>query len=249
MTMNGIRILNDNKLVRAVLHDGRTAFEDLEVDAAAIELPSDIELNEYQYYVQKVGFYIVHTLTWCKQLDLAIEFLSNYDYSKKIEASRADHLIYNLENYLIRLNSVYDRVLQVVNAVFHLCVNEENVGHSVIVSNYKVQHRPEIFAHIKAVKKFLQEYEQARHTLIHKHSWLDFKLRRIELFYLQDLEGPPESDAWKGNLKTFRANYLRDYIAEKKAEFSKINEGLAELLDELLGALLDEYERQKHRLR
>ena len=84
------------------------------------------------------------------------EFLSNYGYSKKIESTRADYLIYNLENYLIRLNSVYDRVLQIVNAVFHLCINEENVNHSVIISNYKVQHNVTVHNSIWSVESFPQ---------------------------------------------------------------------------------------------
>ncbi len=238
-------ILNSNKLLLAAITDGEKAFDGIDVDKSGISLPEDIDLDEYQYYVHKVGFYLVHTITWCKQLDLAIEFLSNFDYSKKINASRADHLIYNLENYLIRLNSVYDRVLQVVNAVFHLCISEENVGHSVIISNYKVQHRPEIVTAIKGVQKYLKDYAQARHTLIHKHSYMDVKLRKIELFYMNNLENLPHDDTWKKNLKSFRSNYLRDFIAEKKDEFSNINTGLFKRLGELFDVLWEEYERQK----
>ncbi len=115
--MKGFTNLTDNKFVIEVLNDCRAFFTEIDFNPTDLELPEAV-LDEFQYYVHKVGFYLVHTLTWCKQLDLAIEFLSNYDYSKKIEASRADHLIYNIENYLIRLNSVYDRILQIVNAAF-----------------------------------------------------------------------------------------------------------------------------------
>jgi len=204
--MNEFEILKANALVDAVMNDGRQAFADINVSATAIELPEDIELDEYQYYIQRVGFYLTHTLTWCKQLDLALEFMSNFDYSKRINSSRADHLIYNIENYFMRLNSVYDRVLQIVNAVFHLCINEENVSHGVVVSNYKVQHRPNIINKIKAIQKFLQDYAQTRHTLIHKHSWLDLGLRKIELFYLNDLTKSQENDEWRKVLKYHRAN-------------------------------------------
>lgn len=247
--MNGFKNLTKNKFVIEVLNDGNSVFSDIEFDPTALELPEDTELDEYQYYIHNVGFYLVHTLTWCNQLDLAIEFLSNYDYSKKIEATRADHLIYNLENYLIRLNSVYDRVLQIVNAVFHLCVNEENVSHSIIVSNYKIQHRVNIFSSIKKIKKSLKDYAQARHTLIHKHSWQDLKLRKIELFYLNTLDDPSQSDEWKTRLKQHRARFLGEYISEKKTEFKKINSSLAVLLSELFDLLLTEYNQQKIKLR
>jgi hypothetical protein len=246
--MDKLPNLNSNKLLKAVLKDGDKIFIGIKVDHSAIELPEDLELSEHQFYIHNVGFYLVNTLTLYKQLNLAIDFLSNFDYSKKISATRADHLIYNVENYLIRLNSVYDRILQVVNAVFHLCISEENVSHSVIISNYKVRHRNKIHRKIKSIKKYLKDYEQARHTIIHKHSLLDVKLKKLKLFYLHNLKDLPENEKWKQDFKVARANYLRDYISDKKDEFFKVNDGLGELLSDLFDQLLEEYERQKDKL-
>ena len=190
--MTSFSKLDDSNFLAVVLKDGEVAFEGIKVEPLATELPADIDLSEYQYYVQKVGFYLVNTIAWCKQLDLAIELLSNFDYSKKT-TSRADHLIYNIENYLIRIKSVHDRILQLVNCVFHLCINEANVNHGIIVSNYKVQHRPIIHKAIKAISKYLSEHEQIRHTLIHRHSLLDSDIKRIKLFYLNNFASSAES--------------------------------------------------------
>lgn len=246
--MTGLSNLNSNVLVEAVLNDGREAFAGIEVNPIAIELPQGIRFDEYQYYIHKVGFYLTYTLAWCKQLDLALEFMCNYDYSKRKHYSRVDHLTYNIENYLMRLNSVYDRVLQIVNAVFHLCINEESVGHTVVVSNYKIQHRPEIVNRIKAVQKFIDDYAQARHTLVHKHSWLDLRLRELQSSYANDLRASQQNNEIQ-QWKYFRANHLRRYLAEKKAEFAKTNTDLASLLENLFTSLFDEYKRQKDRLR
>jgi hypothetical protein len=235
--------LDKNPFLVSVLKDGEVAFSDIEVDKLATVLPEDIELSEYQYYVQKVGFYLVNTISWCKQLDLAIELLSNFDYSKK-EASRADHLIYNVENYLIRIKSVHDRVLQLVNAVFHLCINEANVNHGVIVSNYKVQHRPEILKAVKAISKYLSEHEQIRHTLIHRHSLIDKDLKKIELFYLNNFEHIDDEDQVKA-YKYVRTEHLKKVLSEKKSEFREINSTLFTLINALFLELNSEYERQK----
>ncbi|ASJ98279.1 Cthe_2314 family HEPN domain-containing protein [Shewanella marisflavi] len=235
--------LDENSFLVSVLKDGEVAFSDIEVDKLATELPEDIELSEYQYYVQKVGFYLVNTISWCKQLDLAIELLSNFDYSKK-EASRADHLIYNVENYLIRIKSVHDRVLQLVNAVFHLCINEANVNHGVIVSNYKVQHRPETLKAVKAISKYLSEHEQIRHTLIHRHSLIDKDLKKIELFYLNNFEHIDDEDKVKA-YKYVRTEHLKKVLSEKKSEFREINSTLFTLINALFLELNSEYERQK----
>lgn len=241
--MGALSDLDKHSLVHEVLEEGVKLLPDLKVSPFAVEMPEDVVLDEQQYYLQKVGFYLVHMLAWCKQLDLSIELLSNFDYSKKINASRADHLIYNLENYLIRVNSVYDRVLQLTNAIFHLCISEEHVGHAVIISNYKVQHCPSIVRQVKAVQKYLKDYAQTRHTLVHKHSWLDVKMRRIELFYMRSLEDMPENE-WKQRLKSFRSVYLRDFISEKKREFTALNHGLGAKIEELFSGLQTEYKRQ-----
>ncbi|MGI2226312.1 Cthe_2314 family HEPN domain-containing protein [Shewanella frigidimarina] len=235
--------LDENAFLVSVLKEGEIAFSDIEVDKLATELPEDIELSEYQYYIQKVGFYLVNTISWCKQLDLAIELLSNFDYSKK-ETSRADHLIYNVENYLIRIKSVHDRVLQLVNAVFHLCINEANVNHGVIVSNYKVQHRPEIIKAVKAISKYLSEHEQIRHTLIHRHSLIDKDLKKIELFYLNNFEHIDDEAQVKA-YKYVRTEHLKKVLSEKKSEFREINSTLFTLINALFLELNAEYERQK----
>lgn len=241
--MTNLSKLDENAFLVSVLKDGEVAFSDIEVDRLATELPDDIELTEYQYYVQKVGFYLINTISWCKQLDLAIELLSNFNYSKK-EASRADHLIYNIENYLIRIKSVHDRVLQLVNAVFHLCINEANVSHGVIVSNYKVQHRPVILKAVKRISKYLGEHEQIRHTLIHRHSLIDKDLMKIELFYLNNFEHIDNEDQVKA-CKYVRTEHLKRFLSDKKSEFREINEALYLLINALFMELDSEYERQK----
>jgi len=241
--MSSFSKLDQNMFLLSVLRDGEEAFAEIEVDRLATEIPEHVELTEYQYYVHKVGFYLVHTISWCKQLDLAIALLSNFDYSKKT-ASRSDHLIYNIENYLIRIKSVHDRVLQIVNAVFHLCINEANVNHGVIVSNYKVQHRPEIHQLVKRISKYLNDHEQIRHTLIHRHSLIDKKLKKIEFFYLNDFDHIEDEEKVKV-YKYVRSNHLKRYIAAKKEEFMRVNDSLFELINELLTLLMPEYERQK----
>jgi len=237
--------MQENSFFKKVIKDGDEIFSGISVDPTAISLPEDYKLNEFQYYIHKVGFYLVHTLAWCRQLDFAVEFLTNFDYKKRINASRADHLTFNIENYLIRVNSIYDRVLQIVNAVFHLCINEEHVSHSVIISNYKVAHRPEICSKIKAIRKFVNDYSETRHTLIHKHSYQDVDLRKIQFMYFSEPKDWAKTPSEVKKIKRVRARFLTDYIRDKRKEFIGINVKLRKLLDKLLNSLEKEYERQK----
>jgi hypothetical protein len=243
--MDNYTSLTESEFSQAVFRDARESMKDSQKSTLA---PEDADIDEYQYYLQGVGFHLAHALTWMRQLEQAVELLTNYDYSKRISASRADHLIYNIENYLIRLNSTYDRLLQLTNAVFHLCNSEEHVSHSVIITNAKVQHRPDVVSKLKAVKKHLEKYAQERHTIIHKHSLLDEKLRRVELLYhngiLEEM-----SEERKAHLKVFRANHLREYVITKKAEFQQMNAQLAALVATLFAPLLAEYQFQKQQFK
>lgn len=238
--MNHFGELKTSKFVQLVFQDARESISENPGQLA----PSDATVDEYQFYRQGVGFHLAHALTWLDQLNFAVELLTNYDYSKKISASRADHLIYNVENYMIRVNSAYDRMLQLVNSVFHLCIHEEQVAHSVIVTNAKVQHRPAVVAKLKALRKTLEAYAQDRHTIIHKHSLLDEKLRRIELSYRDEIVEQMPADRREG-FKTLRASYLREFVVTKKQEFNSMNRKLALAVLALFDALTLEYEFQK----
>jgi hypothetical protein len=239
--MSAFEQLFESQFVKLVLKDGARLISHYNVEPAAMSWPEDKQLTEGQYYIQKLGFHLSHTLTWCRQLDFAIEYLSSFDNSKAANSSQADHLIYNIENYLIRLNSVYDRVLQVANDVFHLCMNEQHVGHEAIVTNYKVAHRPEIQKAIKSIKRFLSDYAQDRHSLIHKHSLMDKRLMEVEMLFLPGLN-------FQSAEVKFRERLLMEYIEEKKSEFSEINSRLAVTLLDLFSLLHSEYLRQKVRL-
>ena len=130
--MENFAKLLQSPFVQTVFDDASKVWKKFNVEPGSFEWPESAPLLESQFYVQRLGFHVSHALTWFKQLDLAIEFLSNYEYSKKQSSNRADHLIYNVENYLIRLNSVYDRTLQLTNSTFHLCLGEDHVRHAAV---------------------------------------------------------------------------------------------------------------------
>jgi len=234
----------------------RVSRESIDIQTAiGLKMTDDFDdttlLDELQFYVTRVGFSLSHTLGWAEQLQHAVHFMMEFGYGKKASEAgikRSHHLLYNVENYLIRLQSVYDRCLQLTNAVFHLCMSNEHVNHGVIVSNLHVE-RTGISKLLKAVKKSIKHEEQERHTLIHKHSHMDPELRRIELFYMYSKE------TWEGNnrmpfknLVHLRSQLVKKYTARRRAEFEAINAELGIALAAFFDGLMVEYERQKARL-
>lgn len=211
------------------------------------------QLDEYQFYVMRVGYSLAQLVTWIEQLDHAVFYLSNFSYNKKAQSegiNRAKHLLYNIENYLIRLHSVYDRALQLTNNVFHLGVEESNVGHSVIVSNLKVA-RTEVKGLLKALKKEAEKKAQERHAIVHRESHREDSLRRLEMFYMFDKDSWGEKDgalSFEG-LAHLRSQLLKTVVAEKKQEFSELNKNIFEKVDALLVELHQQYNKERQRLR
>ncbi len=211
----------------------------------------DSALDELQFYVLLVGFALSHTFAWVEQLHHAVVFMTDFGHGKKakeLHIKRPAHLLYNIENYLIRLQSTYDRCLQLTNAIFHICTSDELVNHSLIVSNLHVSRTP-VPKLLKAVKKSIDDHAQDRHQLIHRHSHMDPELRMIELLYMHSKETWPDNGkVTYDRLVAHRAERVRNFTTRRKAEFVKINATLVSTLQPLFDELLVQYKRQKSRL-
>ncbi|GHA83062.1 Cthe_2314 family HEPN domain-containing protein [Cognatilysobacter bugurensis] len=215
---------------------------------------SQEELNEYTFYVRRVGYALAHLITWTEQLDHCIYYISDFNYGGKARRNgitRADYLLYTIENYLIRLQSTYDKALQLTNAIFHLCIQASNVSHALVVSNLRVS-RTDVPARLKAVKRAIRDKQQDRNSIIHQGSFeRDKKLSRLELFYLQtrDSWAATSTDLPFENFQLVRRDLMREVLRERKAEFGAINEKLFFAVDELLTSLQAHYQMEAKRVR
>jgi len=215
------------------------------------EFDENTTLDELQFYVTRVGFSLSHTLGWVQQLHQAVHFMTDFRYGKKATdagVNKSHHLLYNVENYLIRMVSMYDRCLQLTNAIFHICMSDDIVNHGTIVSNLHVS-RTGVPKLLKAVKKAIKDEEQERHKLIHRHSHMDPELRRIELFYMHTKQtwGTGRKYPYE-NLVHTRGQLVKKFTTRRKKEFEAINTELVNALGPLFDGLLVEYQRQKARL-
>ncbi|KPF67146.1 hypothetical protein IP84_13355 [beta proteobacterium AAP99] len=209
-------------------------------------------LDELQFYIVRVGYAVAHTLTWVDQLHQSVLFIGDFGYGRRLRdegVNRSHHLIFNVENYLVRLQSIYDRLLQLTNAVFHLCISDELVNHSLIVSNLRVD-RTKVPQLLKAVRKTIQGRAEDRNAIVHKHSYMDPKLRRLELLYMHTEETwrPKRPEMTYKRLCHVRSQQMRQVTAEKKTEFGALNAALVQALLPLLTELHSQYELHKKRL-
>ncbi len=231
--------------VTNLLDDSKSILIDYDFNLSDIELEKDPAFSEFEYYIHNTGFYAVHLLELCKQLENALELFSNFNYSKK-KISRGDHITYNIENYIIRLSSLTDRILQTINAVFHLGIDENDVNERVIIRNIKVS-RTETTKHFNKFKKTLNGYSSERNTIVHRHSYLNNQLKRIQMFYHLDFVKKLLNE--KPYFKHFRKQKLTEFIKEKKEEYHKTNESCFESMLPIFNDLNLHYEKMKQKLK
>jgi len=139
--------------------------------------------------------------------------------------TRAGHLQYNIENYLIRTQSLHDRVLKLVNVVFHLGLHPRDCRHDTISENIHVE-ITDVPVKLKSIRKLLERYKKERNIVIHHESYNEDDLRKLEMFYLVQ-ENEDQSDPGDQELFQYASRDLtRKTVIQKTDEFDQFNESL-----------------------
>jgi len=211
----------NHKFIKTVMDDMEPHIKDDDGKMSDIEFIPKTTPSEFEYYTRQTAFFSVHLLELCDQLKIGLEVLSDFNYSKKKQYSRAEHLTYNLENLIIRLTSLNDRTLQLINATYHLGIDEKDVKERVIMNNIKVS-RTAITKSYRTFKNTLQNFIGDRNTIVHRHSFIDKELKQLQIFYNLSLTNLYKDQINElDGLKTVRQRVLTEYLKKIKAEFSE----------------------------
>jgi len=244
--------LMSHALVKTAFKNGVEISQSLEVgDFTKAEASYSRDPDEYEYYVIAVGHTLSHLLGLCEQMKYAVHFLSSFSPTKQTKISkinRSNYIQYNIENYLIRTQSLNDRVLKLINAVFHLGIDQRNCKFDTISKNLHVKVTP-VPTKLKKLWDVLGKYRQERNTIIHHESFLEDDLRKLEMFYLV-MEKSPDNDIQEIKYLPYHARKLAgDYVKQKKLEFDEFNNIVFNELLELFNTLEPKYIRMEKMLR
>ncbi|MFC5682619.1 Cthe_2314 family HEPN domain-containing protein [Flavobacterium sp. MAHUQ-51] len=213
-----------------------------------MEILKEDNISDLEHYIRYTSFYAIHLYSLCRQLENAVSLLSNYKYSKKDDVGRGYHLSYNVENYFIRLDSLYDRILQVINAVFTLGFKDNEVKKFKIIP--KLGKFTVLLNSLDSLSKVLYlESDTNRNIVVHRHSYLEKELSMLEMFYhpfFSNLILNKVID--EDNFKQIRKEQLAFFLKRKKKEFKEINEKCFEIIFLILTELDKEYISKKQKL-
>ncbi len=115
---------------------------------------------EEEFYCLRLGFNLAHLLTVVKQMEDTVYYMSNFsptDAMKKAGIDRSSHLLWSVENYIIRTQTVYDRLLILIDRLFNIQNQSNRISHESIVTNSHIS-RTEIPNALKPVKSAIKKY-------------------------------------------------------------------------------------------
>lgn len=240
--------LKEHEFVKILLADAQVISTGKDFKITDIELPNNTFL-EWEFHIHGVGFYTMHLLHLCTELNSAIDFITNYNYKNtKSTAKRIEHLEYNLENFIIRLASMKDRTLQVFNAVFHIGMDEGDVSERTILNNLKVA-RTKLPLLISKLTKEIKKFSGERNTIVHRHTYLDKEIRKLHIFYSDFILGNSVENKFDRNtFKHFRTEMLKEFLQKKTVEMKEAIENLFSILHDIFNILSKEYLKVKKTL-
>lgn len=229
------------KFCKKVYEDSRVFLESNDYTKAFIS-------NTYEEYIIKVTFSLDDLINLINQIDFAIKFLCEINHKsflEKDDLTKLDWLLYNIENYLIRVSSINDRVLNLINIVFDLGVKESNGKYSKINDKLK-NHDSKIMEIYKKLYEYLEKCINDRDSIIHKKSYSAEEapeLDRLHVFLLTNDLHMKEYN-YLEPLKDLYGKELEKFKNEKVELFQQINKEIKKNLVSFFDELEKQYDYQ-----
>ncbi|WP_417500071.1 Cthe_2314 family HEPN domain-containing protein [Methylophaga sp.] len=163
------------------------------------------------------------------------------------DASKSSYIEYMVENCFIRIQSIYDRVLILVNRILNLGLANESISHNIMVTNDNVKIWG-LDSSLKKINKSCNEFRFIRNTVIHHDRYNEEELNKLLLIIDADhrlKEAGRESSFDEKEIEAATS----DYLEIKKSALDDYLEKILQNIESLYDELIPLYKYQKIKLR
>lgn len=171
------------------------------------------------------------------QLYFAIDMLSGYRASNAPEKmNRYDYVVFGIENYYLRLTSVFDRCLRLANVIFQLGLPERQCNNESIIKNAHVKGTA-VASALTELDKFTGPFRFHRNIVAHQSAYSEKDLDQVGSYhYLAE-----EDDGFEHYRYMFKKK-TDDFVSEKKKEFNDHVVNLERLVEIYLDSVVSIFE-------
>lgn len=186
----------------------------------------NIKKTNFEIYNIDVLLYAHNILECLDQVNYSINMLSGFKTKNKFNMNRHDYIVFMLENFYLRVTSIFDRILRLTNIALEIGLPEKECKESTIIKNENIK-GTKLYKALKNINDFLESFRKKRNKIAHSESFSEEKLNYIKSYYLA-LETEDFKDIEK--FKKFFKFDTDEYVINKKKEFKNIVNDLEKLL-------------------
>lgn len=233
--------IKNNRFCKKVYEESRVFLESNDYTKAFIS-------NTFEQYLMTVTFSLDDLINLMNQIDFTDKILCDINHNsflEKDDLTNLDWLLYNIENYLIRVSSINDRVLNLINIVFDLGVEESNGKFKKIDKNIK-NHDSKIMNVYQKLYEYLKTCINDRDSILHKKSYSAEEapdLDRLHVFLLTNDLHLKKYD-YLEPLKDLYSKEFEKFKNKKVELFQQTNNEIKKILVLFFNELEKEYDYQ-----
>lgn len=203
------------------------------------EPESDPSVTKRERYTIEALLATGNVVSCIDQLYFSIDMLSGYRASNMPEKmNRYDYVVFGIENYYLRLTSVFDRCLRLANVIFQLGLPERQCNNESVIKNAHVNGTA-VASTLTKLDKFTHPFRFHRNTVAHQSTYSEKDLDQLgSYYYLAE-----EDDG----LERYRYMFKKrtdDFVSEKKKEFNDHVLNLERLVERYLDSIVSIFEAQ-----
>lgn len=171
------------------------------------------------------------------QLIFSVDMLSGYkSRSMPKRMNRYDYIVFGIENYYLRLTSVFDRCLRLANVVYQLGLPERQCNNDTIIKNSHIK-GTDVATSLQELDKFTGPFRYHRNIIAHQTSYTEKELDGLGFYYFTIEEDD--------NLRKYRHIYKKkadEFVLDKKVKFKGYVSNLENLVELYFDALRPVFE-------
>lgn len=209
--------------------------------------------NTYDSYVFNVETSFEELVKLFRKLQLSIDIIEKLNIDSFMvdeKYNKYEYIIYLLENFIIRLLSIEDRSLNLINIIFDLGNDDRNCKEHIILKNKNVIDS-DVNLSYKKLSKILTMYKEDRNTIIHHGSYSNDDTFYLELYnsFLATGNLYSNNDDQVKTLNNFYSAESREIKDIKVKEFNDVLKKIGEVILEVFNHLEQRYDCHINKLK